>query len=130
MRYTAKQYAAALHEALSETRDEEKVLDNFAAVLMQNGDNGLMDQIESEYGGIARLKAGITEATVRSAKPLDRDTGQLIVDKLNEHIKGEVELKKRVDEGLLGGAVIRVGDEMIDASVKKSLSDLQKELVK
>ena len=43
-------------------------------------------------------------------------------------VKGKVELKKKIDENILGGVVIKMDDTLIDASVKRSLEDLKKDL--
>ena len=47
----AEQYAQALYDALNESKseDHEKILDNLVAVLSQNGDLKLYDQIEEQY---------------------------------------------------------------------------------
>jgi F0F1-type ATP synthase delta subunit len=39
-----------------------------------------------------------------------------------------VELKKKIDENVIGGVVVKVDDQMLDASVKNNLAQLKKEL--
>lgn len=131
MKFTSKQYAIALHHALFESKpdDQEKILDNFAQVLKQNGDIGRMDEIEQEFFTYEKEAKGIKMADVTSAHELSTNQEQEIIKELNEHIGGQVELRKKIDEGLIGGVVIRVGDELIDGSVKKNLKDLKSKLV-
>ena len=126
MKYTPKQYAEALHQVISETAPagQDKVLDNFAALLREDAAFGLMDEIEKEY---LRL-SGIRTAEVTSASPLGSREEAAIIERLNAYVGGKVELRKKVDEGILGGVVIRMDDELLDGSVRKNLNDLKKEL--
>ena len=132
MKYTSSQYAIALHRAIFESRpaDQEKILDNFVSVLKQNADLSLLDQIEQEFHKYERESKGIQLAEVTTAKPLTPEQEKQLIADLNEHVAGQVELKKKVDEGLLGGIVVRIGDELMDGSVKRNLQELKNELIK
>ncbi len=131
MRYSAKQYAIALYQAIFETdaKDQEKILTNFVSVLKQNGDLGCVNEIEQEFYGYEREAKGIKIAQVVSARELTLDEERNIIKKLNEFVGSKVELKKKVDEGLVGGVVIKIGDERIDGSVKGTLEHLKSKLV-
>lgn len=126
MRYSAKQYAEALHAVISETApaSQDKVLDNFTALLREHRALPLMEEIEREY---LRL-SGVRIAEVTTATPLLPKEESVIIEKLNIYVKGKVELRKKVNEGLLGGIVVRMDDELIDGSVKRNLSDLKKHM--
>jgi F-type H+-transporting ATPase subunit delta len=132
MKYTTSQYAMALHQAIAETKpiDQEKVLDNFVSVLKKNGDLAKIDEIEREFFKYEREAKGIKLAEVTTAKRLSGSDEEKLIKDLNEYVSGQVELKTKVDEGLVGGIVIRLGDEMIDGSVRKSLRELKNELIK
>lgn len=130
-RYTPKQYARALHQAIVESRPEDQdiILDNLVAILKESGDFGKIDQIEEEFLSCEREVQGIRIAEVTSAKELSVGEEKKIIKDLNAYVGGKVELKKKIDAGLIGGIVIKVGDELIDGSVKKSLEDLKSRLV-
>ncbi len=132
MKYTSKQYAQALHRAVSESAPaaQDKILDNFVAVLKENGDFSRVDEIQEEFLNYEREARGIKLAEVTTAHTLSGGEEKKIVEDLNKYVRGQVELKKKVDEGLVGGVVIRIGDELIDGSVKKTLRDLKNELIK
>jgi F0F1-type ATP synthase delta subunit len=49
MKFNSKQYAQALYEALQETKDHDKVVDNFVKILAQNGDLSKHPEIERYY---------------------------------------------------------------------------------
>lgn len=105
-------------------------MDNFVSVLKENGDLGKIDEIEREFFNYEREAKGIKVAKVTTAKELSGAEEQWIIKELNDYVGGRVELKKRVDQGLVGGVVIRLGDELIDGSVKKNLKDLKEQLSK
>lgn len=128
MRFTARQYAETLHAAISETtpQDKDKILDNFVTVLKEQRAFSMIDDIEREY---LRLH-GIRTGQVTSANALSKQDENDIVEKLNAYVGGQVELKKKIDQGLIGGIVVRVDDELIDGSIKHNLDNLKKALTK
>lgn len=132
MKLTAKQYAQAFHQAILESRpeDEDKVLNNFVSILKERGDLGLLDDIEEEFHQYDRQSKGIQMGQITSARELSKTDEHHIIKQLNDYVGGHVELKAKVDEGLVGGVVIKLGDQLIDGSVKKSLADLKNELIK
>src|SRR3989338_1944284 len=130
MSYTAKQYAAALFQAIHDAgpKDQEKILNNFLEVLQEHNQLVLAPEIEAEFLNYDRESRGVKLAEVASAKPLSREQESQVVKKLNDYVGSDVELKKKLDEGLIGGVVIRVGDEIIDGSVKRTLQELKAKL--
>ncbi len=130
MKFTAKQYAQALIDSLSDTdpKDQGKVLDNFVKILAENNDLRIFADISSEFHKLELAKKGIKEVEVTSAHPINRENEEQIIKELNKLVKGDFELKKKVDENIIGGIVIKVDDQMIDASVKNNLEQLKKEI--
>lgn len=131
MKYSAKNYAQALMESLesADPKDENQILDNFVKILAENNDLRLFEQISDEFHKLDLNKQGISQVEVTTAHPISRENEQQIIRQLNKIVKGNLELKKKVDEQLIGGVVIRVDDRMIDASVKNNLEQLKKELI-
>lgn len=131
-KYTAKQYAKALFESVQSTdkKDIDKVLDNFAKVLSENNDLRMFEQISEEYHNNELEHKGIKPVEVVSAHTLDQNSEKQIVAQLNDLVKQNVEIRKKVDEGLIGGVVIKFDDQIIDASVKNSLDNLKNNLSK
>jgi F-type H+-transporting ATPase subunit delta len=128
MKITPSQYAQALLEAVSETnpKDHDKVLDKFVLILKQNGDLGKFDEIEKEYNRLRLKQQGISEAEVTFARDLEMNHS--LLNELNKVVSGKTEFKKKVDENLIGGLVIRVNDTLLDASVRTQLSNLNRSL--
>ncbi|OGE87645.1 MAG: ATP synthase F1 subunit delta [Candidatus Doudnabacteria bacterium RIFCSPLOWO2_02_FULL_49_13] len=130
MKYTPKQYAKALMDAIQETnpKDQEKVLDNFVKLLVENNDLRLFDQIAGEFHKLDLGRQGIRQAEVKSTHPLTKDNEKAILEELNKLAKTKIELKTEIDERLIGGVVIQMDDQLIDASVKNQLEQLRNNL--
>jgi F-type H+-transporting ATPase subunit delta len=65
---------------------------------------------------------------VRSAVPLPDDQRERLLNQLRATLQREPILQTRVDENLLGGLVVRVGDWVYDASVKTRLETIRHQL--
>jgi F-type H+-transporting ATPase subunit delta len=130
MKLTPHQYAKTLFESLQDTadKDHDKLLDNFIEALAQNNDVSMLEEILSEFEKMEKGKKGIKIAEVTSANPLEKSTEKEILEHLNKIVGGKVELKKKIDENILGGVIIKMDDTLIDASVKKSLEELKENL--
>ncbi len=72
---------------------------------------------------------GIADVTVTSAAPLDERQQQALTAALARRLKREVRLHCTIDPELLGGAVVRSGDLVIDGSVRGRLTRIANELV-
>lgn len=128
MKFTSQQYAQALYDAVHETnpKDHDMVLDNFVKILAQNGELSKHSEIEKEYHILEMKEKGISSAEVTVAK--DIEINSTLINQLNEIIGNKVEIKKKVDEGIVGGVIVRVDDTLIDASIKTQLENLNSQL--
>lgn len=89
----------------------------------------IVDEFQREvdvYRGIE----GTENAEVTTAIPLDEDYQLKLGQRITEIIGKPVVLKTKVDPSILGGIVIRVGDKLIDGSIRSKLDALKKELGK
>ena len=131
MKFSARQYAQALSDSLNETenKDHEKILDNFVKVLAENNDLRLFEEISNEFHKLELAKKGIKQVEVVTAHPINKENEHEIIKELNKLVKIDFEIKKRVDESIIGGVVIKVDDQMLDASVKNNLEQLKKEII-
>lgn len=128
MKFTHKQYAQALHEAISDTapKDQDKVIENFIEILKAKGDLAEYEKIVAEYEIYDRQQKGITEVTVTTAT--DAKVSKSMLDELNKLVGKDIEIKERVDNNIIGGVVIRAGDTLIDGSVRNQLNHLRHDL--
>jgi len=103
---------------------------NFLKLLLENGRVGVLPEIAEHF---AALKADIensVDAVVTSAAPLSEARMQEIAASLKARLGREVKLTSEIDENLIGGAVIRAGDVVIDGSLRARLEGLAHALVK
>ncbi|MFM6947497.1 MAG: ATP synthase F1 subunit delta [Aquirufa sp.] len=68
---------------------------------------------------------GIQKAEVTSASPLTAEQKTQVTKIIKEYTGKEVELTEHIDESLIGGFVLRVGDKQIDDSIRRKLNDLK-----
>ena len=91
----------------------------------------LIDDIAEEYQALVDNYRGIegTEiAEVTTAIPLDDDYQMKVAERITEIIGKPVLLKPKVDPNIVGGIIIRVGDKLIDGSIRSKLAALRKDL--
>lgn len=90
-----------------------------------------IEQLPRVAGEFARLddrRNGITHATATSAAPLTDLETRALTARLEQMTGGRIALTTDVDESLLGGLVVRVGDRLIDGSVRGRLERLRNQL--
>lgn len=76
---------------------------------------------------IRRYK-GITETSITTAVKLRKETVDEVKQFIFNQFKTDVELKQKVDKDLIGGFILRIDDNYIDASIKSKLKRVEKEL--
>ena len=101
---------------------------NLVRLLAENGRLALLPEVARQYEALRADAEGRIDAYVRSATALDAEQEQRIATSLKKRLDREVTLHCEVDESLLGGAVIRAGDLVIDGSLKGRLARLASRL--
>ncbi len=97
---------------------------NFVALLAENRRLIAMPDVAAQFEALRAAEEGTLQARLISAKPVDDALRDSVADALSKRLKRKVSLKPEVDEALLGGAVIRAGDLVIDGSVRGRLNRL------
>jgi F-type H+-transporting ATPase subunit delta len=88
----------------------------------------LLPGVYREFELLDRAARGVTEATVRVARPISDVDQRQIADRLAQMTGKMVELHTEIDPSILGGVVVRLGDRLIDASVAGRLQRLRHRL--
>ena len=78
---------------------------------------------------LMKAQQGIQTAEVVTAIPLDESLRQSILRLIAKKFNARVELNEMVDEKLIGGFVLRVGDQQIDASISNKLKRIRNDLI-
>ena len=123
MKISSKQYAIALFESTRHLSEEKvgEMVKNFVAVLKKNNDLSLGNKVIEEYQNYSRRQKGIAKIQITTGKKIDSD----IINVLTQKLEQSVEIEQQVDTSIIGGAVIRTGDVLIDGSVRKRLEELR-----
>lgn len=97
-------------------------------ILVENGRIDLLDLVARQYISRYYTMNNTQQAVVTSAVPLTKELEEKVQTKIKELTGNEASLKNLVDEDMIGGFVLRVGDLQYDASVASNLNRLKREL--
>ena len=129
--------AACLERLIAEGAEkagggEEEILtrcSRFVCLLVKRDLFTHIDPVLREIGKILNEQRGILPVIAESALPLDGELEALITGELKKRRgAGEVRLETRINPGLIGGVRLRIGDEVIDASLRSQLQRMADEL--
>lgn len=101
---------------------------NLVAVVVSKGLTERLPRIEQEFVQLVDKHRGIERVSVTSAIPLDDQEKQRISKFVEELTGKKVVLDAQVDASILGGLLIKVGDRVMDGSVRSKLDNLRGEL--
>ena len=110
--------------ALTPTLGVDPITAKFLGVLADNGRLGELKAVIKSVRKLAAANRGETTAEVTSAFPLNDGQVTRIQSNLKARLGRDVAIDAKVDPQLLGGLVVRLGSQMIDASIKTKLNNL------
>ena len=104
-------------------------LTGFLVLVIENERYKEVDSVFTFYEDKVKADQGIGVAYVTTPKPLDEATKKTVEDKLLETTDfKKMEMHFITDEALIGGMIIRIGDRVVDSSIRSKLDDLTKQL--
>jgi F-type H+-transporting ATPase subunit delta len=128
----AKRLEGAIREGARKTGADEEIAGlcgRFLALLIRKNFFFRVDEIMGEIKNIADAAKGILPVYVESAFPMDeKEQGDFIEGIRRETGAGEIRLDLKVNPELLGGCRVRIGAELIDASLRGQLQKMAAEL--
>lgn len=113
---------------LAERLELSREIHVFVTLLVDENRMVLLPQMRDALRELVERAAGRVDASVVSARPLEEAQAQRLREVLSRRVGADVTLHVRVDEDLLGGVVVRVGDLMLDGSVETQLETLARTL--
>jgi F-type H+-transporting ATPase subunit delta len=108
----------------------EPVFMNFLEALIERGRMPAIFRIRDDYQQLWEDARHLLPVEVTSAIELDKATISSIGDRIGEQTKRTVELSSKVDPDILGGIVLRVGNVILDASIRSRLEQLRKQVAR
>ena len=132
--------AKALTSPAVSTEDKLRVIDaevpnlqpqtrNLLQLLLHRDRLELLPDIARAYHELLNRARGIATAQVTTAVPLDDAARVQLAARLSRYVGQRVEMQTTVDPSIIGGVVARVGDTLLDGSVRGRLEALRRRLV-
>jgi ATP synthase F1 delta subunit len=125
--FSTEEKKDGLHKAV-EGGDE--ILMNFLELLLEKHRMPLVYRIRRDYDALWREENKLLPVQVTSAVKLDEEVVKSLGDKISEGTGRKVELTAEVRPDIIGGIVLRVGNSILDASIRNRLEQLRKQVAR
>ena len=102
---------------------------NFLKLLLEYGRVDVLPEIAEHFDELKANVENTVDVTITSAAPMSEAQQKVVVKALRERLGRDIKLETQVDESLIGGAVIRAGDVVIDGSLRARLTSLSNALI-
>lgn len=106
----------------------EAVFMNFLEALIERHRMPAIFRIRAQYQDLWEDERHLLPVQITSAVALDESTVGSIGERIGEQTQRTVELSSHVDPDILGGVVLRVGNVILDASIRNRLEQLRKQV--
>jgi F-type H+-transporting ATPase subunit delta len=110
------------------TADEPKAIRSLFDLLLERERIALFPQIAAAYVDLVERHAGIVKGTITTANEITATERAELVSRLERSSGKKIRATFAVDESLIGGAKVQIGDRLIDSSLKAQLDELRREL--
>lgn len=101
---------------------------NLLMVLIDNGRTTEFSSIVLSYKEMLNNKNNLSEGIVITAIPLSQEKMSELEEKISARYNKSIKLTNKIDENILGGVLIRIGNEEIDGTIKTRLDGLKEQL--
>jgi len=104
------------------------ILNTLKLILDRNRIHAL-PAIVAQYHAILNKKRNIQVAEIITAIPIDSDILSRVKSQLEKILNASIEIKSRIDQDIIAGMVVKVGDRVIDGSIRTKLENIKKQVV-
>jgi F-type H+-transporting ATPase subunit delta len=125
--FSTQEKQEGLHRAID---GAEPIFLNFLELLLENHRMPAIFRIRRGYETLWERHNRLLPVAVTSAVELDEETVRSIGDRIAEQTGRKIELSATVEPAILGGIVVRVGNQVLDASIRNRLETLRKQVVR
>ncbi|HEX2359303.1 MAG TPA: F0F1 ATP synthase subunit delta [Solirubrobacterales bacterium] len=123
--FTSQEKIEGLRKAIDGIEPE---MENFLELLIEKHRMPLIFRIRREFEDLWRKENKLLDVTVTSAIELDPAVLEEIGGEIEKQTGQAVQLESRVDDSILGGLVLQVGNMVLDASIRNRLEKLRKSI--
>jgi F-type H+-transporting ATPase subunit delta len=125
--FSTQEKKDGLKKAVSGT---DEITNNFLELLIEKHRMPAVFRVRRELDRMWEKENRLLPVEVTSAIELDKQTVKQIGDRIGEQTGQKVELSAKVEPEILGGIVVRVGNSIIDASIRARLEQLRKQVAR
>lgn len=115
-------------EELVKSADVSQVMANFLNLLVQKGRAEVLPDIAETFTAMVDLEKNVCQGTVVSAMELNADLQEKVKSTLENITGKQVVLSAEVDPTIIGGIIAKVGDLVLDGSIKTQLASLKESI--
>ncbi|MBN2611806.1 MAG: ATP synthase F1 subunit delta [Bacteroidales bacterium] len=107
----------------------QKITLNFLDLVVRNNRLGYIGQMARVFTDLCKKNDGIESAILTTPYPIDKDTRHSMIKHIEKKLDTRIELEEKTNEELIGGFVLRIGNQQIDASVSNVLARIRTQLL-
>ena len=110
--------------------DADPIFLNFLKLLIEKHRMPAVFRVRRTFDELWREENKLLPVEITSAVELDKQTVKQIGERIGEQTDQKIDLSARVEPDILGGIVVRVGNSIIDASIRARLEQLRKQVAR
>ncbi|OYX28396.1 MAG: ATP synthase F1 subunit delta [Flavobacteriales bacterium 32-35-8] len=110
-------------------KDSNKITLNLIDTLISNNRIDILGDVAEKYNQLFDKSKGIELATVTTAVALSDDLKKKVLAKAKELTGKDIEVENVIDESIIGGFILRIGDIQYNASITNQLNKLKREFI-
>ena len=114
--------------AILEKSDFSGLVKNFLNLLLDKNRIGAINDIAAHYDRYSDEISNIARAEITTISPLKEDAQKTLTSVLGEFTSKKVKLKVKEDKSIIGGIIVKIGDLVLDGSVRAQLRGLKESL--
>jgi F-type H+-transporting ATPase subunit delta len=115
-------------EAVARKAGWSELIERLLRLVVERGRSELLPEIARGYAALWNAERGVVEAEASAAVELDAGQRQALAGAIRKATGQTAEVRVRVDPGLLGGVVLRMGGRTYDGSVRSRLARLRRRM--
>lgn len=105
------------------------LFNHFLIFVVKRGRQIFLDGIDSEFQRLREAFENVLPATIATAFALDEEDKSNIIKSLEKLYQAKIKLESQVQEDLLGGMLLRLGDKVFDLTLKTQLNRLREKML-
>jgi F-type H+-transporting ATPase subunit delta len=125
--FSTEEKKEGLHKAVT---DADPLVMNILELLVENHRMPVIHRLRKEFDRLWDDENKLLPVDITSAVAPDQDVVKRLGDQISEQTGRQVQLTAHVDPDVLGGIVLRVGNQILDASIRNRLDQLRRSVAK